>query len=256
MARRFFAEPRNRLFLTWFLVAFALANHEFAIRPIQPLHFTRGYIWTPLFFMGATPLVDLFAGLHRRRGFVFRTAAVGVVLGVLLLDNAVWLAQFPIKALVGRPDSGITVTAAQLDLYRWLSRDENRGDLLLTDDRDLGYLTSVYTPLRSWIGHMYNTPDIEKHEREIVAFLEEGSVVDAWRGKTLLVVVDGTAPECHQRPKIPARPVYENEPYLVYRLDLTGSDTLKPPGMIVRSEPVALSHGTHTEPSMMRVDKE
>ena len=169
LARRFFAQPRNRLFLTWFLVAFALANHQFAVRPIQPLHFTRGYDWTPLFFMGAVPLVGLFASLGRLRSPAFRTVAIGVVMAVLLMDNAVWLAQFPIKALAGRPDSGITVTAAQLDLYRWFCRDENDGAVVLTDNQELGYLTSVYSPLRSWIGHMYNTPDFERHSAEVVA---------------------------------------------------------------------------------------
>ena len=58
LARIFFAEPGNRLLLVWFLVAFALANHEFAVKPVQPLHFTRGYTWTPLFLMGASTLVD------------------------------------------------------------------------------------------------------------------------------------------------------------------------------------------------------
>jgi hypothetical protein len=227
LAQRFFAQPRNRLFLTWFLVAFTLANHEFAVRPIQPLHFTRGYIWTPLFFMGATPLVDLFASLRRQGGPVLGTAAVGVVLAMLLLDNALWLGQFPLKALMGRPVPGVTVTAAQLDLYRWLCRDKNRGALLLTGDYHLGYLTSVYTPLRSWIGHFYNTPDIDKRAGEIAAFLKKGCLVDAWRGKTLLVVVDRMAPEFHRPPEGWARPVYENAGYRVYRLKLTRSDPLE-----------------------------
>jgi hypothetical protein len=219
IAKQFFSRPHHRLFLTWFIVAFALANHEFAIRPIQPLHFTRGYIWTPLFFMGVMPLVGLFGAIQRLRGIVFRNVAAGAVLAALLLDNAAWLAQYPLKALAGRPDAGITITHAQLDLFRWLCRDENRGALLLTGDRDLGYLASVYTPLRSWIGHIFNTPDGPKHEAEIQAFLAEGRLVDAWSGKTLLVVTDGTTTSSHSPATYPSHPTYTNDTYLVYRLD-------------------------------------
>src|SRR6266704_3622578 len=60
LAKEFFRIPRNRLLAIWALVAFILANHEFAIRPIQPLHFDRGYIWIPLFLMGARSLGSLF----------------------------------------------------------------------------------------------------------------------------------------------------------------------------------------------------
>jgi hypothetical protein len=219
LARQFFAQPRNRLFLTWFLVAFALANHEFAVRPIQPLHFARGYDWTPLFFMAAVPLVGLLATARRLGGRMIGTAAVSVIMGILLLDNAVWLAQFPIKALAGRPDSGITVSAAQLDLYRWFCRDENDGAVVLTDNQELGYLTSVYSPLRSWVGHMYNTPDFEARSAEVAACLESGSLAGGWMGERLLVVVDGSAHESRWPHTESARLVYKNEGYLVYRVE-------------------------------------
>ena len=228
MVLRFFAQPRNRLLLTWFVVAFALANHEFAVRPVQPLYFARGYIWTPLFFMGATPLVGLLAGMRRLGGLAIGTAAISLVMGMLLLDNAVWLAQFPIKARAGHPDSGITVSTAQLDLYRWFCRDENDGAVVLTDNQELGYLTSVYSPLRSWIGHTYNTPDFEKHSAEVVAFLEKGRVIDAWRGKTLLIIVDSTCAKDLPQLEDRANPVFENEGYRVYRLDLPQADAFRP----------------------------
>jgi hypothetical protein len=50
------ADPKARLFAVWLLVSFALANHESVARPVQPLHFTRGYIWSPLFLIGAPAL--------------------------------------------------------------------------------------------------------------------------------------------------------------------------------------------------------
>lgn len=68
LAGRVFQAPRNRLFLVWFLVSFGLANHEFAIDSIQPVHFTRGYIWIPLFLLGAPALISLFRWLPARFG--------------------------------------------------------------------------------------------------------------------------------------------------------------------------------------------
>ncbi len=219
LAQRFFAQSRNRLFLTWFLVAFALANHEFAIPPIQPLHFTRGYIWTPLFFLGSTTLIDLFERLHRSVRPTLGPVAVGVALGLFLLDNILWLGQFPLDAFRGRQFTGFTVKGSQLDLYRWLGRDENRGTILLAPDPDLGYLASVYTPLRSWVGHQYNTPDIDRRKREVAAFLDEGAIVDAWKGKTLIIAIDRTGSEFPKPFKEGARLVYQNQGYLVYRLE-------------------------------------
>jgi hypothetical protein len=226
LARQFFAQPRNRFFLVWFLVAFALANNEFAIKPIQPLHFTRGYIWTPLFLMGAPALLGLFRTLRSRSGPRLGTAAVGTVVAVLLLDNAIWLNSFAWEGAHGRPAKYWSVTADQLELYRWLSQLENRGALLITSDpHDVGFLAAVYTPLRPWFGHVGNTPDFKARRKEVAAFLEEGTVIDAWRGKTLLVTLDRPIPEPRWLSATGTEPVYENAGYRVYRV----TPATKPP---------------------------
>ncbi len=222
LARTFFAKAPNRLYLVWFLVAFALANHEFAVKPIQPLHFTRGYIWTPLFLMGISTLVGLFTALKRRGGPVLGSLAVGAVVAVLLLDNALWLGSKPWDADYGQP---WTVPADQFAVYRWLSRPENRGALLIPDLHGrnwevdgLGYLAAVYTPLRSWIGDAAHTPDLATRRREVAEFLESGRMVDAWRGKSLLVALDRHYPEPGWLSATGVQPVYENPTYLVFRL--------------------------------------
>jgi hypothetical protein len=218
LARVFFAEAKNRLFLIWFLVAFALANHEFAVNPIQPLHFTRGYIWTPLFLMGATTLVGLFATLRSRGGRVAGSLAIGIVVAVLLLDNATWLGRFPWRAAHGRPILDFPVTADQLALYGWMSRPENSGAIVITDQSELGYLAAVYTPLRSWLGHVKNTPDIEARTREVDALLKDGRVIDAWGGKSLLVTIERSAGTPRWLSDETAQPVFENPTYRVYRV--------------------------------------
>ncbi len=99
-----------------------------------------------------------------------------------------------------------------------MNRPENEGALLLTSDRhDVPYLAAVYTPLRPWFGHVANTPNLAEKRREVAEFLENGHVVDAWRGKTLLVTLDRGVAEPAWLAKAGAKPVYENPSYHVYR---------------------------------------
>lgn len=233
IAREFFSRPRNRLFLVWFLVAFALENHEFAIKAIQPLHFTRGYAWTALFFMGAVPLVELFGVLLRLRNPVLRAMAVITVLVIMAFDNALWLARFPgAIVLSGQTQPEFIVTEFQMDLYRWFCRDENEGALVLplTRDRRFGYLTSVYTPLRSWTGHKYNTPDLSERDRELAALLENGEMVSEWLERPLIVVIDTemTAPDwLHANQFILC---FRNDGYEAYLRKPTGDSRKHPDG--------------------------
>jgi hypothetical protein len=226
LARTFFAETNNRLFLVWFLVAFAVCNHEFAIEPLQPLHFTRGYVWTPLFLMGSTTLVNLFTTLRSRGGRVAGRLAVAAVAAVLLFDNAAWLGRFPWRAAQGRPLFELSVTADQLALYDWMSRPDNRGGILITNELLLAYLAPVYSPIQTWTGHSKNTPFLADRIRDVDLLLKEGRLIDAWRGQTLLVTLDRS----EATPRWPGdqalQPVFENATYRVYRLspDVASSD--------------------------------
>jgi len=185
------------------------------------LHFTRGYDWTPLFLMGATALTGLFSTLRSRGGPVLGWLAVGTVVAVFLLDNAVWLSSFAWEGARGTPAAYWSVTADQLALYRWMNEPENQGALVLTSDlHDVPYLAAVYTPLRPWFGHVDNTPDLHERRREVAAFLENGRVIDSWRGKTLLVTLDRAVPEPVWLAKAGAQPVYENPSFHVYRWNL------------------------------------
>jgi hypothetical protein len=195
LARRFFARPRNRLFLTWFAVAFALANHEFAIRPRQPLHFTKGYIWIPLFLMGAETIVGLLGRAlgdrPRWRGLLV-LAAIG---GVWLSDNLLWFAAFPARAAFGRPSADVVVTPDQRAVLRWLGRHYPRHHrtLVLSQDRLIGELVITYTPLRSWVAHAYETPEVAARGAELEALFRDGTFQESWETQPVLVVLAGAS---------------------------------------------------------------
>ncbi|MBV8232760.1 MAG: hypothetical protein JO329_22485 [Planctomycetaceae bacterium] len=249
LARRYFATPRNRLFLVWFLVAFAMANHEFAIRPIQPLHFTRGYEWMALFLMGANTLITLFAALPRRLGIGPGALGITLLVAILVLDNALWLARFPQIALrfgrreqealcvqsptgfrfsAGKGDllhwTGFRISSDMDDLFEWMSGPENRGSLLLTRDPYLGYLASVYTPLRSWVGHVFNTPNFPVRMAEVEDLFREGKIKDYWAGRTVLILFDrGSMPgqEPDWLKQRGSQQAFRNDSFQVFRIKPT-----------------------------------
>lgn len=215
LARAAFARPHDRLFLVWFGVSFLLANHEFAMRAVQPIHFTRGYVWMPLFLLGAPALVRLFDGLASRLRGARAVAAVAVILAVFLTDNALWLGSARLRG-----EQAFYLTPDEKDLFRWLSAPQNRGFVLLGDDRTVTYLATVYTPLRAWYSHQDNTPDAGERRRETREFFEEGVFLDRWRTMPLLIVESTTRQgDGLARPPddVPAVPVYENPSFTVLR---------------------------------------
>lgn len=185
LCRDVLAEQRNRLFAVGFLVAFALANHEFAFKPIQPIHFTRGYDWVPLFLLGAPVLIALFERITSwpRWGAV---AASGAILALAVADNAIWFAR---PWFTSGPEGAFTLSPGERRLLAWLDRPENaRTDILA--DPELAYLATAYTPLRGWSTHPFNTPQVELRNRELARFATTGQLPPGSETTTFLAIDD------------------------------------------------------------------
>jgi len=197
-ARQALAQWPNRLLVVWVLVSLMLENHElFLGRAIQPVHFTRGYTWIALFLLGLPVLIDTFERLSRRRTAVAAAAGVGALLAVMLVDNAVWLGAQTTQAIglqLGRglrSDSlslGFGLTADERELFSWMNTAPNRRTVVLSEDETVGYLLTVYTPLRSWRSHYANTPWNRQRLAELRGFFRDGAVVDQWRRVPMLLV--------------------------------------------------------------------
>lgn len=183
-ARNVLASPGNRLLLAWFAVSFALANHEFAIEPVQPLHFTRGYVWIPLFLLGAPLLVQQLGRLWSSRRLLLGPALALVIVGLFLADNAAWLARLT------RQPPGVYVTSEERELLTWLDQPRHEGAILLAERGELGYLATVHTPLRAWHSHPFNTPWSYTRLTEARAFFQEGTFLEDWRRDRVLVVYE------------------------------------------------------------------
>jgi hypothetical protein len=151
-----------------------LANHELFMTPKQPLHFTRGYIWFPLFLLAAPWLVPLLRRLLARH----RLAAAALA-GLFLLDNAAWLTVQAVQ------------NAGGFGAARYLAEDErailatlNRDDgpaLLVSEDDRLSYDALIYTSWQSWYSHEHLTPFAAERRAELARWAATGEEPAAWR---------------------------------------------------------------------------
>jgi hypothetical protein len=190
---------RQRLLFFWFAISLALANHDLIVRPVQPLHFTRGYIWIPLFLLGAPVLVEALETVLRTR--TRRLWVVALTLFVFLLDNAAWIGTRMAGAIFfGVHGEEISLDPREREVFVELSSSELRGHLLISQDEKIGYLATVYTPLRSWYSHMFNTPYAANRRAELSGFFERGDEPSPWRWRPLVVVLTRTGGEAlHDR---------------------------------------------------------
>jgi hypothetical protein len=217
--KAYFAEPSHRLLAIWFLVALALANHDLILRPVQPLHFTRGYIWTPLFLMGAPSLVALLEVIRSRLPHLVRELVIASVVAFFVLDNALWL-----TTLRKRPDvigDGIMLSPERKQILDQLQADEFHRSLVLSQDVDLGYLVTAYLPLRSWYSHMANTPFKAQRVAQLKDLFTNGNYLDEWRSRKVIVILrkDYTPNVPSWIDKIGAKLVLEDDAFRVYQVN-------------------------------------
>jgi hypothetical protein len=215
LARRFLAVPHNRLLMVWFATAFALANHDLFIRPIQPLHFTRGYIWMPLFLMGCPALMSLLKKLCAAPVRLGYLACGVVIIGLFLSDNAAWLGSFLIFQ-----DHGIRLTHDQAQLISWMGKISSDEHLVVAQDPFIGYMAVVYTPLRAWRSHVWTTPQSSLRQRQLDSFYLDHGFLPEWKGRPLLVVFDVTHEPIDERWMIMAggKQVFSNTSFDVFQI--------------------------------------
>lgn len=145
-------------------VSFLLANHQWFITPRQPIHFTRGYIWTPLFLAGL-PTLAAFLDRLRARGLVVAGVVIVGFSIIAVSDNA----GFLMVNAIGTTPPGFGLTKDERAAFGDLNGARLTG-VLLTDDDRVGYLAAAMTSARPWLGHKYNTPRFEERLNQLAAF--------------------------------------------------------------------------------------
>lgn len=206
-ARAILNSPQNRLLLVWFGVTLVLINHDLVMRPVQPVHLTRGYQWIPLFLLAAPAIMAMFARLRALRPRSVAVLATAAALGIFVSDNAVWLGIRGAQALglasnhfSAAFEYGSTVTARaksalgfgltneELQVLRAMNDSANRGFVVVSADPIIGYLTTVYSPLRSWRSHHANRPESARRDEELHQFFNGVRAVAEWDRLPVLFV--------------------------------------------------------------------
>jgi len=228
LAAELFSSPVNRLLLTWFVVSFILAHHDLVTTPKQPLHFSRGYTWIPLFLLGAQPLLRMLESCFSLKSRMLRVAALGFIFLIGLSDNLAWFGLHAAMAVAPRfgitwlPEDGFRLSADDRQLYGWLmQRPVPHDELLVTpgSDSSVVYLAMVYTDYRAWYSHFASTPFANQRKQELADFFQTGTAPSGWRGRTILMIVPKADP--HDYGGNLASPIlYENDGYRVWMLQV------------------------------------
>ena len=198
LAAELLSKPANRLLLTWLVVSLILVHHDLFMPARQPIHFSRGYIWIPLFLLGVQPLLRMLEKGFSLESRLLRVAALSSIFLIGLSDNLTWLGLHATAALAPRwgitwlPEDGFCLSAADRQLYEWLmKRPAPHAELLITPDSDssLVYLAMAYTDYRSWYSHFALTPFANQRKQELTDFFQSGAVPAGWRGRTILLIL-------------------------------------------------------------------
>lgn len=226
LATELLSHPANRLLLTWFVVSFVLVHHDLLIQSRQPLHFSRGYTWIPLFLLGVQPLLRMLENGFNLKSRLLRASALSLIFLIGLSDNLAWFGLHSAMALAPRfgitwlrPD-GYSLNSSDRQLLGWLNqRPGPHTELLIApqSDSSLVYLAVAYTDYRGWYTHFLLTPFANQRQRELDDFFQKGLVPFGWRGKTLLLIAPRN--DSHRYGNgMDSSVVYENEAYRVWAL--------------------------------------
>jgi hypothetical protein len=188
--RGFLSRREDRLLVFWAAVAFLLAKHElFTNHAVEPLHFTRGYIWSPLFLLGVPVLGPFLERLLRKRTIVSGGAFV-LVLVVYLSDNAVWLTAVGRGYLIEH----VRIEPEQKRILQVLEGPACEGRVVMTPDGEIAALVPVYTPLRVVTTlRKYTDEDVVRRD-QTRKFFFEGKVPGEWMEYRAVVVFDRRPP--------------------------------------------------------------
>ena len=225
LAREHLGQPQNRLFLAWFVVAFLLSNHEFMLRPVQPLHFTRGYIWMPLFLLGARPFVQLLSMPIKRWGSGLGGVMSAAIIMLFCMDNIYWLAQFPLDRRSGRTPIDVLMKPSERAVLDWMDRRQREDVLVLSLNTNISFLSTVYTPHRSWVSHHLTTPWYSDRKLSQRNYFATGKEDPSWRHRWLWAVEEKgkmTPKRAAFYSSQGARPVFQNKDFEVYEVPPRG----------------------------------
>ena len=171
-----FSSPQIGFFLIAFAISLLLVKHEIFIKPHQPIHFTRGYVWMPLFLLALPILENLVARIRSSLSRVKGGLLLALLAVVFCFDNICFLTIMTRK---NRHEFHVDPDVRRM--FQWVDSRDFDG-VVLIPDAQLSYLAATYTSLRPYYGHMFNTPDYETRKQHVAEWLETGEMPE-WQNE-------------------------------------------------------------------------
>jgi hypothetical protein len=210
--KKFLSIPHQRLFLCWAVIAFLLSKHEWFIKPMQPIHFTRGYIWAGLFLFSLPALLWLINYLQQSTirkwllyGFTF----------IFLSDNILWTTNLLRQTNNIESEGHITKDTQQV--LKFLESNTTNKDLLVGNASLVNYLANVYTHTNAWVSHPFNTPNREERIKQMEHYLETGVRPPEWKDRRVLVVTERAKVLNISHP-LKVNFLFQNRSYIIFTL--------------------------------------
>jgi hypothetical protein len=207
----FLSSSHERLFFCWAIITFLLSKHEWFIRPMQPIHFTRGYIWAGLFLLGIPGLVYLLEYLNKN--IVRKTLLVAFII-IFLNDNILWIGNI-LKSKDTEEWEG-HITKDTKDVFNFLNKTTTSNDLLLGNAPLINYMAGLYTPLNAWISHPYNTPKWTERSEVMKEFFQTSTIPAEWANRRLIIVINKRDTTFTMHPMLKKNKLFENTAYTIF----------------------------------------
>jgi hypothetical protein len=214
--KEIWSHPARRLLIVWFLVTLGLCNHEFFIAPRQPLHFTRGYDWIPLFILGSPALIAWLTWLLTPSRRLIGAIGVTALSCIFLLDNAAWLTIGWTSPYIG---TRIYKSKSMAQVIDRLKEPDLEGCLVLNLTLGWeGYLIACETDQRVWASHPHITPFFVDRRQHLRDYYERGVFQGEWRHRRLIILF---GPDDRTRfppflRNIGARDFFQNDQYTLF----------------------------------------
>lgn len=209
--KKFLQVRSNRIFLGWFLIAFLLSNHEVFMKARQPIHFTRGYVWTGLFLLGL-PALQSFNQYVKSR---FKITGLVIFSCIFLLDNFIWITASSFSK--ANTPSVSYITREQKNIFKILDSVSTNQTLIISNDNIMAYLSTVYTKAYPWHSHIYTTPFAQKKLEIQNLFFKKGIFDTAWTRRDVNFILQrNDSIAANTLEKINAKRISETNHYLIY----------------------------------------
>ena len=185
---RFFSNFMNRFLFSFGLVSFTLANHEFLMKPIQPIHFTHGMVWFPFFILGRNTLVEIIKLLRREACKHLHKIVIVLFFTIFLFDNFAWVAKRAYQTHKGKSQTEFPLYILDKEVIEFVNKSLKNSSLVFVEDLNLGYHLAVYTSSRVYASHNIITPDSLKRKKVQKSVILSGKVPEGINEKEVFII--------------------------------------------------------------------